>query len=121
MKKLLICITLAAFQLVAVGQTINVHFKNGQVIQYNSSNVDYVDFSAKPDNPNVTAGKVIDLGLSVLWSSCNLGASSPEEYGGYFAWGETKSKTSFTTSNYSFYNTSTEQYIDIGNNLSLKN
>ena len=33
----------------------------------------------------------IDLGLSVNWSPVNLGASSPEEYGGYFAWGETQS------------------------------
>lgn len=30
----------------------------------------------------------VDLGLSVLWATCNLGASSPEEYGDYFAWGE---------------------------------
>ncbi|MDY6301250.1 MAG: hypothetical protein SPL96_05075 [Bacteroidales bacterium] len=32
--------------------------------------------------------RAVDLGLSVLWASCNLGASSPEEYGGYFAWGD---------------------------------
>ena len=32
----------------------------------------------------------IDLGLSVKWASFNLGASKPEEYGDYFAWGETK-------------------------------
>ena len=33
--------------------------------------------------------EVVDLGLSVKWASCNLGVSSPEEYGDYFAWGET--------------------------------
>ena len=33
-------------------------------------------------------GDAIDLGLSVKWSSCNLGATKPEEYGDYFAWGE---------------------------------
>ena len=32
----------------------------------------------------------IDLGLSVNWASCNLGASSPDECGDYYAWGETK-------------------------------
>lgn len=32
----------------------------------------------------------VDLGLSVKWATCNLGASSPEEYGDYFAWGEVK-------------------------------
>ena len=29
----------------------------------------------------------VDLGLSVKWATCNVGASSPEEYGNYFAWG----------------------------------
>ena len=32
----------------------------------------------------------VDLGLSVFWASCNLGAIDPEEYGDYFAWGETQ-------------------------------
>ena len=41
----------------------------------------------------------VDLGLSVLWSTCNVGASSPEEYGDYFAWGETKPKNSYDWSN----------------------
>lgn len=34
--------------------------------------------------------EAIDLGLSVKWASFNLGASKPEEYGDYFAWGETE-------------------------------
>lgn len=34
----------------------------------------------------------VDLGLSVMWATCNLGANSPEEYGGYYAWGETEEK-----------------------------
>ena len=32
----------------------------------------------------------VDLGLSVKWATCNIGASKPEEYGDYFAWGETE-------------------------------
>ena len=32
----------------------------------------------------------VDLGLSVLWATCNIGASAPEEYGDYFAWGATE-------------------------------
>ena len=48
----------------------------------------------------------IDLGLpsGVKWATCNLGASTPEEYGDYYAWGETETKTSFTWTNYSFLN-----------------
>ena len=32
----------------------------------------------------------VDLGLSVKWATCNTGASAPEEYGDYFAWGATE-------------------------------
>lgn len=28
----------------------------------------------------------VDLGLSVDWASCNLGASAPEQYGAYYSW-----------------------------------
>lgn len=35
-----------------------------------------------------SAVEAVDLGLSVLWSNCNMGASSPRDYGGYFAWGD---------------------------------
>lgn len=42
----------------------------------------------------------VDLGLSVQWSSCNLGANVPEEFGDYYAWGETKTKQSFSWQNY---------------------
>lgn len=42
----------------------------------------------------------IDLGLSVKWASCNLGASKPEELGDYYAWGETTSKDNFTWETY---------------------
>ena len=34
----------------------------------------------------------LDLYPSILWSCCNVGASAPEEYGGYYAWGETEEK-----------------------------
>ncbi len=34
----------------------------------------------------------VDLGLSVQWASWNIGASAPEEYGGYYAWGENRMK-----------------------------
>ena len=34
----------------------------------------------------------VDLGLSVKWATCNIGADSPECYGEYFAWDETNSR-----------------------------
>ena len=46
----------------------------------------------------------VDLGLSVLWATCNVGASSPSDYGNYYAWGETKTKSSYTEENSKTYN-----------------
>ena len=48
----------------------------------------------------VNACEVVDLGLSVKWASCNLGATRPEEYGDYFAWGEIQPKSEYSPSNY---------------------
>lgn len=42
----------------------------------------------------------VDLGLSVMWATCNLGANSPEGYGNYYAWGETDTKPEYTWANY---------------------
>ena len=47
----------------------------------------------------LTEGDAIDLGLSVMWASRNVGANSPEEYGGYYAWGETEEKEDYSASN----------------------
>lgn len=118
MKNYIFIIALTAINITAFSQTVNIHFKNGQTIEYPSANVDYVDFSAKPSEPTITAGQVVDLGLSVYWASCNLGAETPEEIGDSYAWGETKSKITFNNENYSYYDTNTMQFVDIGNDIS---
>lgn len=66
----------------------------------------------KPDNPNPDPEKpdpdkpeeivietegAVDLGLSVKWAACNIGASVPEEFGGYYGWGETQIRTTERT------------------------
>ena len=79
----------------------------------------------------------VDLGLSVKWATVNLGASSPEEFGDYYAWGETKAygqedqsnannysyTSSYTKDNYSvntykWYDNSTEKYTKYCTNSS---
>lgn len=47
----------------------------------------------------------VDLGLpsGTLWATCNVGANAPEEYGDYFAWGETEPKESYASSTYKWY------------------
>ena len=42
----------------------------------------------------------VDLGLSVKWATMNVGASKPEDYGGYYAWGETEPKEVYNWSTY---------------------
>ncbi|MBQ8422787.1 MAG: hypothetical protein IJY36_00810 [Coprobacter sp.] len=47
--------------------------------------------------------EAVDLGLSVKWATCNIGASSPEKFGGYYAWGETEEKESYSWDNYKYW------------------
>ena len=57
------------------------------------------------ENPSEPASvEAVDLGLpsGLKWASCNVGANSPEEYGDYFAWGETEPKTDYSWSTYKF-------------------
>ena len=46
----------------------------------------------------------VDLGLSVKWACCNVGATKPEEYGGYYAWGETEEKSDYDWDTYKWCN-----------------
>ena len=48
----------------------------------------------------------VDLGLpsGTLWATCNVGATNPEDYGDYFAWGETEPKTTYSLATYKWCN-----------------
>ena len=48
--------------------------------------------------------EAIDLGLSVKWAPYNLGASKPEEYGDYYAWGEVELKADYSLKTYKWCN-----------------
>ncbi len=52
----------------------------------------------------------VDLGLTsgTLWATCNVGATNPEDYGDYFAWGETKPKSTYSWSTYKYCNGSSD-------------
>ena len=53
-----------------------------------------------PDNNHPHA---LDFGNGTMWACCNIGASSPEDYGSYFAWGETSPKEIYSYETYSMY------------------
>ena len=52
----------------------------------------------------------VDLGLpsGTLWATCNVGATSPEGYGNYYAWGETTTKSDYSSSTYTYSSNPTE-------------
>ena len=63
----------------------------------------------------------VDLGLSVKWATCNIGASKPEEYGDYFAWGETSTKSTYDWSTYKYCNGDYDLLTKYCNNSSYGN
>lgn len=58
---------------------------------------------AGKEKPKAPEGAV-DLGLSVYWATCNLGATAPEESGDFYAWGEIKTKDEYTWDTYKWGN-----------------
>lgn len=63
---------------------------------------------------SLTPGNWVDLGLpsGLLWATRNVGASSPTDYGSYFAWGETQPKSEYSWDTYAY---GYENYDDDGN------
>ena len=55
-----------------------------------------------PEDPEKPNHEWVDLGLSVKWATCNVGADSPEEYGNYYAWGETEPKDYYSDETITF-------------------
>lgn len=53
----------------------------------------------------INGHEYVDLGLpsGLKWATCNVGASSPEDYGDYYAWGETSTKSDYSLSNSTTY------------------
>ena len=72
----------------------------------------------------VNGHEYVDLGLpsGTLWATCNLGANKPEDYGNYYAWGETRTKSTYNWDSYKYANGSYNKMTkycrksDYGNN-----
>lgn len=76
-------------------QVIKVMKDGTMVSQFNTETADKVVFDKNP------VIEPVDLGLSVMWAPCNIGALNPWDFGDYFAWGETEVKTEYTGAGYS--------------------
>ena len=68
--------------------------------------------------------EAVDLGLSVKWAAYNVGATKPEEYGGYYAWGEIEEKEDYSWETYKWCNGSYDtmtKYCTNSNNGTVDN
>ena len=77
---------------------MTIHRTDGSRSRYMINNIDSIWFDDEPG--------FVDMGLSVNWATYNVGASTPQEYGDYFAWGETKPKTVYDWTTYKYCNES---------------
>ena len=75
---------------------MNVVQKDGKTVQYSVADIENVIIT---DQKNY---EYVDLGLSVKWATCNIGAERPEDFGGYYCWGETETKSYYSSSNYKY-------------------
>lgn len=118
MKRLLVLLALIPICLIGWSQELNIHFRNGQEVKFDAKNIEFVEFTEKANNVSVNFGDAVDLGLSVKWASCNVGATSPEEFGDKHAWGELNHRgTYFQPQYYLYYDTDNDCYISIGKDI----
>jgi hypothetical protein len=79
----------------AVGHTPLIYVQsifNGIILAEGFIKLEIVEEMVYPVNPTIPVPEAVDLGLpsGLKWASFNLGATKPEEYGDYYAWGETE-------------------------------
>lgn len=70
--------------------------------------------------PDSNHPHLIDLGLpsGTKWACCNVGAKKPEEFGGYYAWGDTEEKSWYDWSTYIYCDGSLDSFHDLGSDIS---
>ena len=84
--------------------TLNLSPSTTYVVRAYATNEAGTGYGEETTFATLSAHPYVDLGLpsGLLWATCNVGADSPEDYGDYFAWGETTPKSTYTWDNYQF-------------------
>lgn len=130
MKKNIITLVVlmsAVFGLMAQNKMI-VNLKSGTKVEYAVQNIESVTWEIgeqpgdQPGDPQEGEHEFVDLGLpsGLKWATCNVGASAPEEYGDYYAWGEIETKDEYYVGNYAYHHIGTDAdgfEIDVWDNL----
>lgn len=104
MKKIFLALIAAVCSMSISAQVMEI-MKGGKVVAtYTADQADQVVFkdSKTPEPPQPGTHEYVDLGLSVKWATCNVGANAPEDYGLFFAWGETTGYTQDISDGYIF-------------------
>ncbi|MBO7316697.1 MAG: hypothetical protein J6U44_06010 [Paludibacteraceae bacterium] len=106
MKKLFLVFSIVLLAIAAVAQSkFYVYKTDGSATEFLINDVDSISFVA-PTTGIENGYEWVDLGLpsGLRWATCNVGATKPEEYGNYYAWGETSPKTTYSWSTYKWCN-----------------
>lgn len=101
--RLFLSVILAAVTCSSMAQGIIIYKSNGTTEKLPYVAVDSIVPYAGDKQPEALPDpKYVDLGLpsGTLWADRNVGASAPEATGGYYAWGETEEKTSYSWDSY---------------------
>jgi len=93
-------ILIAAVAVIAVLGCVYVANSNKSANNEEASGSSSVESASGSSSTSVNGHEAVDLGLSVKWATCNVGATTPEAYGDYFAWGETEPKGDYSWSTY---------------------
>ena len=75
-------------------------------VEYTFTVSEDVAFTARFEKAKINGHEYVDLGLpsGLKWATCNVGATKPEGYGGYYAWGETEEKEDYCWETYEWCN-----------------
>lgn len=100
-KVILLIISCIAFSSLWAEKQMRVVKTDNSIETYKIDNIDKVE-SYEVQNEEINSHQYVDLGLSVLWATCNIGATNPWDFGTYFAWGETKEKNDYSWETYEY-------------------
>ena len=126
MRRIVYCM-IAALPLISCGSKSSDNYEDDD----DSATTEDASSSWLGDKECADVPGAVDLGLSVLWSDRNVGASSPSDYGGYYAWGETSTKSYYDWDTYQYFhdqdgngvpfdsnwNIQTNELANIGSNI----
>ena len=97
--------------------------EKGRYLLAANYNTDTYIYYYRDESGSIGGRDYVDLGLpsGTLWATCNIGASSPEDYGNYIAWGEMSTKSTYDWSTYKWCKGSVRTLTKYCNNSNFGN